>query len=593
MHGDLLDTAFERSLTASKEDPELASLDLIGWYGMRSFSETGLLDEEIEFQNRKFRRISDIALIVSLTSEGQSLNFYSRWPNAAMSRDRHRSASVQLRDGTLITESMEVTTRGKVNDDYQRRVYQVLESMHEAQRTGKSITFSPQNSGLATADPAAKGERPTSDRHAPTSYAAASPDHSLESESTHFDESPLFRFGPIARHAAIRSIGTNRKLWITCASFLVIAGVLIFSWPYLRTVPSLIRKHIPVAVAAGHNSAALGMRVQAQGDALLVSWDRQSETMRSADSAVLEISDGSRYREIHLDSNEIANGSLLYRPASSDVALRLKVSGKQGSMSSENVRVLDGSNTPSDLNLSGSQRSRAASSAIAKNHAAGPGARNPASNQVAEAVQSSTPRKSASERLSASPNAQLREIASAVPKLGTREIQPSTPRSMKRVGNPQVPHREKPPASGLAAQLPAKPARAVVPAVKDAPPAKSVATLDSGAPGIVGTRYAPHKIVPRASPVYVPPHPIKQVMPTGVFGQSVIDKPVQIDVQLRIDDTGRVAALHVAKVSEQNEWLVRAAVAAAKEWIFQPATIDGKNVPCDHTIEFRFTPEAR
>lgn len=126
----------------------------------------------------------------------------------------------------------------------------------------------------------------------------------------------------------------------------------------------------------------------------------------------------------------------------------------------------------------------------------------------------------------------------------------------------------------------------------EAPGAESARAINPAA--LVATGHAARKTtVPRVLPVYVPPHPIKQVMPRGLSRESVIDRPVQVDIQLRIDETGRVSEVHLAKVSGGNESLARSAMAAAKEWIFQPATMDGKNVPSDHMVEFRFTPEPR
>jgi TonB family protein len=62
-------------------------------------------------------------------------------------------------------------------------------------------------------------------------------------------------------------------------------------------------------------------------------------------------------------------------------------------------------------------------------------------------------------------------------------------------------------------------------------------------------------------------------------------------VQVRIDDAGRVAEAHVLNGSNENQLLTNAALAAAKEWIFEPAKMNGKNVPSGHAIEFHFRPQ--
>jgi outer membrane biosynthesis protein TonB len=42
--------------------------------------------------------------------------------------------------------------------------------------------------------------------------------------------------------------------------------------------------------------------------------------------------------------------------------------------------------------------------------------------------------------------------------------------------------------------------------------------------------------------------------------------------------------------AEDNGLLRNATLEAAKQWIFEPAKSDGKNIPSDHTIEFQFHP---
>jgi hypothetical protein len=86
-------------------------------------------------------------------------------------------------------------------------------------------------------------------------------------------------------------------------------------------------------------SSPLGLRVENQGDWLRVSWDRKAPDLRSATQGLLEIKDGSERREARLDPNQLADCSLLYRPASGDVTLLLQLRGKRG-LVSESIRVL-------------------------------------------------------------------------------------------------------------------------------------------------------------------------------------------------------------------------------------------------------------
>ncbi len=89
------------------------------------------------------------------------------------------------------------------------------------------------------------------------------------------------------------------------------------------------------------DNSSLGLRVENQGVWLRVTWDREALGVRSATQGYLEITDGSERREARLDSHELAEGSVLYRPESGDIALLLKLRGKRGVVS-ESLRVLAG-----------------------------------------------------------------------------------------------------------------------------------------------------------------------------------------------------------------------------------------------------------
>lgn len=104
------------------------------------------------------------------------------------------------------------------------------------------------------------------------------------------------------------------------------------------TTPGFLRAFLP--------SAGLGLRVEVQGDRLLINWDRRSPLIRSALDGVLRIEDGEQRRALYLDSSQVAAGSILYKPASGDVTFRLEVQSEQGARMVESVRVLDSLKPP-------------------------------------------------------------------------------------------------------------------------------------------------------------------------------------------------------------------------------------------------------
>lgn len=91
-------------------------------------------------------------------------------------------------------------------------------------------------------------------------------------------------------------------------------------------------------------------------------------------------------------------------------------------------------------------------------------------------------------------------------------------------------------------------------------------------------------------PIYRPPHPLNRVIPNfQASGAINIAHPVQIDVNVSIDETGRVTDARISnEPADSNRILAKQAVAAAKLWTFEPAKVHGQNVPCKHIISFVF-----
>jgi TonB family protein len=94
-------------------------------------------------------------------------------------------------------------------------------------------------------------------------------------------------------------------------------------------------------------------------------------------------------------------------------------------------------------------------------------------------------------------------------------------------------------------------------------------------------------------PAFAPPKPLLQVMPnTRSLAPGLITQVTRVEVAVRIDNTGRVVSAHVSNESANTKGaLSQAAVNAARQWTFQPATLQGEKVESEHTIVFEFRPE--
>ena len=134
--------------------------------------------------------------------------------------------------------------------------------------------------------------------------------------------------------------------WIWALPVFLIAAALTFLAIYIAASRSNGDLPLPRSVQAFLPDASLGLRVEYQGEHLLVTWDRRSPVVRAAVAGVLRIEDGSQRRDVRLDAELIAGGSILYKPASDDVIFRLELRNAQGNATVESMRVLTSVTTP-------------------------------------------------------------------------------------------------------------------------------------------------------------------------------------------------------------------------------------------------------
>ncbi len=92
---------------------------------------------------------------------------------------------------------------------------------------------------------------------------------------------------------------------------------------------------------------------------------------------------------------------------------------------------------------------------------------------------------------------------------------------------------------------------------------------------------------------YLPARPLKQVAPNvTTLWPSSRSGSTDVEVEVRIDPEGRVTDARVVNSgSKDNGPYANAAVAAARQWIFEPAKMKGQNVPNSHIIAFHFRPQ--
>jgi TonB family protein len=91
---------------------------------------------------------------------------------------------------------------------------------------------------------------------------------------------------------------------------------------------------------------------------------------------------------------------------------------------------------------------------------------------------------------------------------------------------------------------------------------------------------------------FVAPQPLLQVTPnTKSLANGAVTTTTRVEVQVRVDQTGHVAYARVLNGASVKRAVSAAALNAARQWTFQPATLRGQRVESDHTIVFEFRPQ--
>lgn len=146
-----------------------------------------------------------------------------------------------------------------------------------------------------------------------------------------------------AQEAAQPAPGSNKMV-----KMLLAAAATIALFVGLFVYPGVLRHSTKAASLAHQDSSLLQLRVERTAGALLLTWNRESDPIKTATKAVLSISDGERHENVEMDLAQLRNGSIVYAPSSADISFRMEVTGQSNTKTaSESVRVLE--NRPSPL----------------------------------------------------------------------------------------------------------------------------------------------------------------------------------------------------------------------------------------------------
>jgi periplasmic protein TonB len=129
-----------------------------------------------------------------------------------------------------------------------------------------------------------------------------------------------------------RSAAGGKKLWALFGglAMLALAGASLY---YLKMHPASSN-------IGSRDSATLQLKAERSGAQMLVTWNRDSALVKTAQRAVLSISDGPQKEDVQLDATQLRGGVITYSPVTNDVSFRLEVTDSaSGKTRSEYVRV--------------------------------------------------------------------------------------------------------------------------------------------------------------------------------------------------------------------------------------------------------------
>jgi protein TonB len=348
--------------------------------------------------------------------------------------------------------------------------------------------------------------------------------------------SALFDVAPVAEKKS------GKLVWIVsgaAASVVLVAGLLF-------TTGVLVPGRKTPAVA-GQDTSSLALRVDRNGADIVLTWNRDSEAIRTASRAVLSIADGPQHENVEMDLAQLKNGSIVYAPVTSDVVFKMEVSGAdQTKTASESVRVLR--TRPSPLTDPNVQTPVAAPPQAPKTDAAAatadPAAPAPEEKvKLAQAVKPFTPQDSLAGRLRAGASSEMPDA----PMLGA----PAPSAANVSLGNLVGSHA--------------------------APPPPSPATAPTGAAPVertltVGGHVQQAQLIRRRDPEYP-----KLARDAGASGLVELVATIAAD--------GHVREVRVVK---GHPLLRKPAVDAVKTWVYKPTILNGVAVETDTQVLLNF-----
>jgi protein TonB len=317
-------------------------------------------------------------------------------------------------------------------------------------------------------------------------------------------------------------------------------------------------KHAAIPIP-GQNGSALALRVERTGTDILLTWNRDSDSIRNASHAVLYIFDGERHENYDMDLGQLRTGSIVYLPITADVSFRMDVTRKGKSTPiSESVRVLRTRPSPMGDDAQAQTASAKPAATTAAKNGQPPAATPDASADTAAADETKP-------GTSATPTKPF-DASSLV-----QRLRPASPGEVLDAP-PINPGAAAPGASGATISGLNLNGVAPAPAAPAPPPASAP---EKKPPAVSGGQIKQAELISRKEPEY--PKLARQMGVKGV---------VELTATIGID--GRVKGV---KVEHGHPLLTKAATDAVLQWVYKPTLLNGQPVQNDTRITLNFMGE--
>lgn len=345
----------------------------------------------------------------------------------------------------------------------------------------------------------------------------------------------------------------------------VLALAAVLALAMLAVAATLWLRH-PASAPAGARYP-LALTVRPGSDAITVAWNSSSEAVKNARVGVLSIFEDNRKEEVPLNGLMLQSGRLVYKPSGKTVQVALEVFSPQGQSTRETMTVVmtrdseESEPAPAEMNQAAKQA-----------HA--PSVLPPAGGALSSETAQLQPKPSPM-RFQMPPPVRQPDATPSMLALEPPSLEPHS-----------APPRQAGPAIQTLAWIMPEP-----PAPKEPPPA----AMPSPAPAMATSETpvtTPPATPPVSMPQPIPPKPIQQVWPElSAMAKGMVTREVVVQVRVVVDATGRVTAAEpVPGKGAVSGFLGKSAATAAKLWRFDPAQADGKPVPSEVVLVFRFAP---